>query len=216
MTWIVAILLALAGFAAIALPFRQPRASWAVLAAALAFGLAGYAMQASPGIASAPAEAASEQSEEGRLFVGLRVDLVGEERRSRSPFILMADEWVRRGRYEGATTLLRGAVSANPRDGDAWLALGNTLFLHADGQLTPASLLAYRHAEQELGGAAPAFFLGVAQIRQGEMIEAHRLWSERLAQLPGDAPGRDILAGRLAALEDLLRQVVANAGESGN
>ena len=54
MSWAVAIGLALAVFGAIAGLFRQPRAAWLVVLAALGFGLAGYATQASPGIASAP------------------------------------------------------------------------------------------------------------------------------------------------------------------
>jgi cytochrome c-type biogenesis protein CcmH len=131
MSWVVAILLALAAFAAIAGLFRQPRAAWTILFATLGFGLAGYATQASPGIASAPKQSVRAQSDEGGQFVALRKELVGESRRSRSPYILMADAWVREGRYEGAVTILRGVTRASPGDGDAWLAFGNVLFLHA-------------------------------------------------------------------------------------
>lgn len=216
MSWAIAILLALAAFAAIAVLFKQPRGSWMVVLAALALGLAGYATQASPGIASAPKRAVRADALEGPQFVSLRKELVGEERQSRSHFILMADEWVRRGRYEGAATLLRGVVSANPADGDAWLALGNALLLHADGQLTPAALYAYRHAERELpASAGPAFFLGVGLIREGKLVDAHRLWSERLASMPEGAEGRAVLAERLGVLEELLRRIVENARESG-
>lgn len=216
MTWVIVILLALAAFAAIVLLSKQLRAVWAVVLATLAFGLAGYATQASPGVASAPKQGVRAQTEEGRQFVDLRKELVGEDLRSRSHFILMADEWVRRGRYDGAATILRGVASANPRDGDAWLALGNALYLHADGQFTPAALHAYRNAEQQLpGSAAPAFFAGVGLIREGKLVEAHRLWSERLASLPEDAPGREALVQRLGVLEELLRRIVENAEQSG-
>lgn len=215
MSWIVAIALALAAFAAIALLFRLPRASWMVVLAALGFGLAGYAIQASPNLAGAPKQGFRAASEEGRQFVDFRKEVVGEDWRSRSPYMLMADEWVRRGRYQGAVTILNGIVRANPRDGDAWLALGNALLLHADGQVTPATLHAWRMAEQALpGSAAPIVFQGAGMLREGRLIETHRLWSERLAAMPEDAPGRAMLAGRLAALEQLLRQIVAESGQA--
>jgi cytochrome c-type biogenesis protein CcmH len=215
MTWLVAILLALAAFAVIVRLFKQPRASWTIVLAALTFGLAGYATQASPDIAAAPKQSVRAKSEEGRQYVELRKEIVGEDARSRSPYILMADEWVRRGRYDGAATVLRGVVTDNPRDGDAWLALGIALYLHADRQFTPASLEAYRQAERAMpDNAGPAFFLGVGLLRQRQYIETHRLWSERVASMPEGAPGREALAQRLGALEEMLRQLVANAGKT--
>jgi cytochrome c-type biogenesis protein CcmH len=216
MTWLVAVLLALAAFAVIAWPFKQPRAAWTIVLAALTFGLAGYATQASPDVPSAPKAGVPQKSEEGAQFVELRKQIVGESRRSRSPYMIMADAWVREGKFEGAVTILSGVARANPQDGDAWLALGNALFLHADGRFTPAALEAYRRAEHAMPeNAGPAFFVGVGLIRDNKLIEAHRLWSERVASMPEGAPGREPLAQRLAVLEQVLRQIVANAGESG-
>src|SRR5690606_26137830 len=85
MTWLVAILLALAAFAAIAGPFKQARPAWALALMPLAFGLAGYATQAAPKIAGAPKQGVRVQSDEGGQFVELPKELVGESRRSRSP-----------------------------------------------------------------------------------------------------------------------------------
>jgi cytochrome c-type biogenesis protein CcmH len=178
--------------------------------------LAGYATQASPDIAAAPKQGVRAKSDEGAQFVALRKEMVGESRRSRSPYVVMADAWVRQGRYEGAVTMLRGVTRSSPHDGDAWLALGNALFLHADGRFTPAALEAYRHAEHAMPeNAGPAFFVGVGLIRESKLIEAHRLWSERLASMPEGAPGREALARRLGVLEQLLRRIVAETGETG-
>ena len=55
MSWIFAIGLALACFAAVVFAFRTPRTLWTSVLAALALGLAGFAFQASPGLPSAPA-----------------------------------------------------------------------------------------------------------------------------------------------------------------
>lgn len=54
MTWLAAVLLALAAFAVITWAFKAPRSGWEAVAAALVAGLAGYAMQASPSIPAAP------------------------------------------------------------------------------------------------------------------------------------------------------------------
>lgn len=214
MTWLVAIVLAAVVFAAVIFLFNLPRASWLAVLSALGFGLAGYATQATPNLAAAPARATVAASQEGALFVELRRALVGMRDRSGSSYILMSDEWVRRGDYQGAVTLLRGVVSNNQRDGDAWLALANALYLHADGTMTPAGAMAYRRADEELPGSlAPAFFIGATMIREGRLIDAHQLWTERLAQAPEDAPAREIVEQRLVALEQLMRGLVANAGQ---
>jgi cytochrome c-type biogenesis protein CcmH len=216
MSWPIAILLALAAFGAVASLSGQPRAVWTVVLAALGFGLAGYALQASPNLAAAPKQSVREQTQEGAQFVALRAALIGEDHRSRSPYILMGDEWVRRGKYEGAATILRGIVHSNSGDGDAWLALANALLLQADGQFTPAALQSYRMAEQALpDSAAPPFFLGVGLIREGKLIEAHRMWSERVATLPEGSPGRELLAERLGALEQLMQQIVQESSATG-
>ncbi len=51
-------LLALVAFAIAVFTFRLPRALWTSLAAALVFGLAGYATQASTNVPSSPTAAA--------------------------------------------------------------------------------------------------------------------------------------------------------------
>ena len=213
MSWLLAIGLALLAFAAMAVPFRLPRKSWLILLAALTFGLAGYAIQASPGLEGAPKDSRSSQPVDNEQLVNLRTNLVGARNRSRSNYIFMADAWVREGRYEGAVTLLRGVIHNNPRDGDAWLSMAIALQLHADGRLTPASEHAFVAAMEHLPqSAGPALFLGATLIAQGDvdgLIAAHRLWSSQLEVLPENAVGRPLLEQRLADLEQLLQQSVA-------
>src|SRR5688500_9843482 len=63
MTWLLAIVLALAAFALGAFVLGVARRGWTTFAAALALGLAGYALQASPGLPGAPAANAREQAQ---------------------------------------------------------------------------------------------------------------------------------------------------------
>ena len=213
MSWLVAILLALICFAAFVLVFRVPGRVWSAILAALMVGLAGYGLQASPNVKAAPKAGGEELAGEGDRVVALRKQLVGDDDRSNSDFIITADALVRHGQYDNAANLLTEVVQKNPRDGEAWLAMANALAFHADGALTPAALLAYRRAaEVSPRSAGPAFFVGLALIRQGRLIDGRQLWARQLEQMPEGAPGRDILAQRLADLDGLLTKIANSKG----
>ena len=62
MTWLAVIALAAVVFAIAAFGFGLFRGLWSSLAAALGFGLAGYAMQASPDLPAAPKSAIADSS----------------------------------------------------------------------------------------------------------------------------------------------------------
>lgn len=205
MSWVVTIALAVAAFALAVVVMGVARNLWTSLVAALAFGLAGYALQASPGLPAAPKSAQVESDELAVQIVELRRQMVGEEQRSRNALVLTADAYARKGQYVDAAELLSGATEDNPQDFDAWLALGNALSEHADGALTPASLYAYRKAA-ELGGGhpAPGYFLGVSLIQQGRMMEARQVWRDALAAAPDEAVGKAVLAESVLRLESAL------------
>lgn len=214
MSWLAVIALALAAFALAVLAFRLARQLWTSLLAALAFGLAGYAMQANPGIPSAP-RATADAAGPVMDVVAARQELIGNGERSRAPLLLTADAMARRGRYGDATALINGATAANPRDFEAWLAQGIALTEHADGVLTAPALFALRRAAalrpQHPG---PGYFLGLAMIRQGQLPEARQVWAQTLAAAPADAAGRAALAERLARLDQLLGMLEAGQGQA--
>ena len=216
MSWIIAIVLAAACFGVFAFLLKLPRKSWAAVLAALALGLAGYALQGSPDLPGAPGQPRADKAEEGGAIVEMRQQLVGPSDKSRNPLVLTADALVRRGQFSNAAVLLRGAVHDNPKDAEAWLALGNALTFQADGMLTPAALLSYRRAAQlSPDSAGPAFFVGWALIRQGKLIEGREVWAGRLESMPKDAPGRDVLEKRLEGYDQILRKLVEEAQKSG-
>ncbi len=205
MTWVAAVLLALLAFAIAAAVFRVGKPLWTSLAAALAFGLAGYALQASPNLPSAPKEARAEQAVGEFDIVEARREFIAVRERSSASNLITADAYARRGRYVEAAQLLAGLTSANPQDFEAWVAQGNALVEHADGALTAPALYAYRQAaELKPAHIAPGYFLGVALIRQGRLMEARQIWMETLANAGEDAEGRAGLEERLARLDGML------------
>lgn len=216
MSWIMAIILAIAAFAVAVVAFRLPRMTWASLAAALVFGLAGYTLQASPDLAGAPASLSrTAYTDEWQLTDARRL-LVGDEYRSRSNWLITADGFAARGRFSDAAGFLRIAVEENPGDVEAWLALGNVLTEQADGVLTQASVYAYREASVLApANPAPGYFLGLALIRQGRMMEARNVWRGALEQMGEEGTeAQAFMAERTGRLETMLAQAGAiPAGE---
>jgi len=115
MTWALAIMLALAAFAAAVLAFRVERRGWTTIAAALALGLAGYALQASPGVPGAPAATAAQAGEAGWALIDERREMFAIGDRSTSNRLIIADGYARRGQFADAAAILRGALADNPR-----------------------------------------------------------------------------------------------------
>jgi len=209
-SWFFVLALALAAFALAAWSFGLERKLWTTLLAALAFGLAGYAFQASPDLAGAPARSVRDNAPGQQDIVAARQEMVPDRFRSGSDKVLIADALARRGQFANAAALLRAATEDRATDSEAWVALGNTLVEHAEGALTPAALYAYRRASAAAPqNPAPGYFLGLAMIREGRILEARQAWSATLAATLGNSPPRALLAERLARLDALLVQAGA-------
>lgn len=220
MTWAIALLVAVAAFGVAVLVFRLPRATWTSLAAALVFGLAGYTLQASPAIPGAPRADTQERYVDEWEVLPSRQLLVASDEKSRNPMLITGDAFARNGQFEDASVFYRNIVIQSPQDFEAWVALGNALVEQADGNLTQASVYAFRQANLlRPASPAPGYFLGLSLIRQGRMMEARSVWRESLDGMTpaGAAPGADapadearaFLADRLVRLETMLLQVGA-------
>ncbi len=205
MTFIPILLLAAAAFAFAVVALRLPRSAWALMGAALLFGLTGYALQGSPGQAGSPKIATSDLASEAEELVEARRAIYGPAPPSR--FVTVADGFARRGQFADAAGILRASVDKNPNDPEAWLALANALVEQADGQITPAAAFAYDRAERaDPGQPGPGFFLGVALIRSGRLMQARALWADMLDKAPAGAAWRDGLKERLDRLDVLIAQ----------
>ncbi|MBX7456936.1 tetratricopeptide repeat protein [Qipengyuania sp. 1NDH17] len=216
MSWIPVIALAIVSFAAAVFLIGVKKGGWALLGATLLFGLTGYALQGTPGLPAAPGTATEKQAVDGELLVNARREYFSDPQLP-SRWIITGDGYARRGNFAQAAGFYRSATEENPRDLEAWLALGIALVEHADGRLTPAALLAFERAQQldEANGGA-RYFLGMSWLRSGEAGRTVELWREALANAPEDAEWRESLALRLLRLEALLASdQPASAGQDG-
>ncbi|WP_374405262.1 cytochrome C biosynthesis protein [Pelagerythrobacter sp.] len=204
MSWLPAILLAAAVFAVAAFALRLPRAGWPAFGAALLFGLAGYAFQGRPDLPAAPRSAAPQASESGAAMIEARRELF-DAAIPASNFVIVADGFARRGQYADAAQILGGEVAENPRNAEAWVALGNALVEHAEGNLTPAAIYAYAQGEEAAPGhpAAP-YFLGIALLRAGRPQDTSAIWRQTIDAAPEDAEWVEPMRQRLERLDALI------------
>lgn len=205
MGWVLAIGLALAAFAALVLVFKAPRKGWEAIVAALLFGLAGFAFQARPAQPGAPKEAAEASGQSGAALVEARHQLSQGGAISGDRLLITADALARNGAFGDAASLAMGAAEKDPQSTDAWLAVANNLVAHAEGNLTPAALYAFRRAGQaDPKHPGPPFFLGLALAQNGQLEQGRAIWADLLARSPQDAPWRKDLEARLGELDQFI------------
>lgn len=211
--WLAVLALALAAFALAAFLLRLPREGLTLFGAVLVFGLAGYAWQGSPGLASAPKAPASDVSSQGEAMVEGRAALF--DRTAPPPdYLLTSDAFARRGRFDEAAGLLRRGLEENPRDLESWLALGMALVGHADGFVTPAAVQAFGRA-RAIDPAHPGadYFLGFAYLQSGEVRAARNVWAGLIERSPPDAPWREGLEAEVARLDDMIARAPMLQGQ---
>lgn len=207
MTWVVVAGLALAVFLVLVVVLKAPPSGWEAIGAALLVGIAGYAFQASPGLPGAPKPPAQTLASDPAALVEARGQVVERGIPTTNRWIVIADAMARNGQYANAAQVLLGAVEDDPKDAEAWLALGNALLAHSDGFLTPASLHAYRQAEAAAPKSpGPPYFLGLALAQSGRFGEARAMWGDLLERSAPDAPWREDLQMRLQRLDELIAQ----------
>lgn len=209
MIWVAILLLAGAGIVLAVKLLDLPRSALALLAATMALGLAGYALQGSPGLPGAATPPRSPAPQSAEVLIAARRAMFGDVVPP-SRYVALADGFARKGQTADAAGFLRLATAQNRRDAEAWVALGNVLVAHAGGALTPPAEEAFaRGARLAPASPAPAYFRGFARLQMGEAPEAAALWQEALAKVPANAPYRPIIAGQLTQLEEAIRRTQA-------
>lgn len=167
----------------------------------LALCLAALAWLAWPGLLRPTADPGAAPFAGGGALVGARQSLLEGRPVNTNRWIVIADAMARRGRYADAAEILLGAVEADPRDPQAWLALGDALYAHAGGHLSPAAMLAYDRADRAgLAEGAPLPLTGLAMERSGRAEQAGMWWRRYLANPAASAPARAAVRARLGDL----------------
>lgn len=179
----------------------MPRSAFEPVAAALLLGLAGYALQGSPGQPGHPVQADDSTSRANEAEIAVRKEM-GQQRFGNGPSWLMAaDGAMRAGSPIAAVTFIRSGLKQNPRDPDLWVGLGNALVVHSGGMVSPAAIFAFQKAaEISPEHPGPPFFMGLALAQSGQFVQARAIWSELLKRAPADAPWKADLEQRLARL----------------
>jgi cytochrome c-type biogenesis protein CcmH len=171
-------------------------------AAALLFGVAGYAWQGSPGKPGDPTPPKTDAAQPDSDFAKERAQVMGRFGNS-AQWLDFADALHRMNRDRAAVTALKTALTEHPNDPDLWVGLGNALVIHGGGLVTPAARLAFeRAAKIAPEHPGPPFFMGLAYAQAGQPEKAVALWQELLAKASPNAPWRADLEQRLAQLQD--------------
>ena len=204
MTWVLIVLVAAAVFAALVKLLKLPRNGWEWAGAALLLGLAGYALQGSPGQAGAPKPPVENPGTADAALIAQR-QAMGSAFGSGQSWLVVADGLSRQGQYGAAAQVLRTGVHQNPKDADLWVALGNALVGHGDGFISPAAQFAFQRAATiSPTHPGPPFFMGLALAQSGRLAEARAIWARLLEQAPKEASYRADLESRLARLDAMI------------
>lgn len=206
MTWVAILVIALVVLGLMILVLKLPRTGWEVTAAALLFGISGYALQGHPGQPGAPQAPIENAKLADQTLIKERQQMGSAFGQGQS-WLILADALTRQGQYGAAADVLRSAIAKSPQDADLWVALGNALVGHTDGVITPAAQFAFQKAANIAPDhPGPPFFMGLALAQTGRLAEARALWAELLARSAADAPYRADLEARLQRLDSIIAE----------
>lgn len=204
MGWIIVIALAALVMAGMILIGRAPRMSWEIIAAALLFGIAGYAWQGRPDLPGSPRKA-SELAAPFDESLANRRRTLSDRYGPGVKWLVLSDGIARQGKTREAANVLRSGLREAPDDAGLWVGLGNALVSHGQGIVSPAADYAYRRAALlEPDGPAAPYFHGLALARSGDLEGARKLWSPLVDTLPEDAPLRREVTRDLALIDRAL------------
>jgi tetratricopeptide (TPR) repeat protein len=188
-----------------------PRKLWTIAATALTLGAAGYAWQGSPGLAGRPVVAAEKRGEIDPEVIDIRDAMFGRFNFTWGSF-MRADAMTRVGAPDTAVRAMILTTRQAPGDAGAWMWLGIKLADNDGNQVSPAAKFAFERALQLAPQhPGPAFFYGLALIREGKFAEARPWWAKAVELAPAKASYRDRLLVRLFLLDRFLEAQAAQA-----
>ena len=107
----------------------------------------------------------------------------------------------RMGNDAYAAGFMHAAVEKYPRNPDLWIGYAHALFILADGNMSPAIMLALDRA-QALNPTSPAprYFRGLMSLERGDFLSAEQQWRMLYEMLPPSSPWHEPLGKRVAML----------------
>jgi cytochrome c-type biogenesis protein CcmH len=104
----------------------------------------------------------------------------------------------------GAVRALRRAVKVAPERGDLWEMLGEALVLQAGGDVDNDARDAFAEAlKRDPANIGAQFYLGRAEITDGDRAKGLAIWRRLLASMPAGEPRRSVLQSAIAEAEAL-------------
>jgi cytochrome c-type biogenesis protein CcmH len=180
---------------------RLPKGGLELVGAALFLAVAGYAWQGSPGLSgkpTAPPASAKLPDSEATVARQKMLSQVGGD----SDVLRGADGLQSQGLNLYAIAVIKTALEKRPNSADLWVGLGNALVIHGEGQMSPASELAFnRAAAISPDHPGPPFFMGLAYAQAGQLDRAESVWRGLLDRAPPNASFRPELEQRLIEIE---------------
>ena len=197
------------GAAGLLLALGVRRGMWSMIGATLMIGAIGYAVQGSPALPGYPVKADAQGIAIDPGVVELRGAIFGRYG-DNATYLTASDALQGAGASESAARLLLGAIRHKGGDPALWTELGTVIATHDGGYVSPAALLAFRHASALAPTSpGPPLFEGLAYARAGDFARVRPLWARELALTPKDAPYRAGIVMRLGLLDRYLAMMQA-------
>ncbi|RYE00497.1 MAG: cytochrome C biogenesis protein [Sphingomonadales bacterium] len=180
---------------------KLPKGGLEMVGAVLFLAVAGYAWQGSPGLSGKPTpppESSKVPDSEFNIERQKMFSKIGGD----SDVLRSADGLQAQGLNLYAIAIIKTALEKRPNSADLWVGLGNALVIHGQGQMSPASELAFnRAAAISPDHPGPPFFMGLAYAQAGQFDRAESVWRGLLDRAPPNASFRPELEQRLIEIE---------------
>lgn len=124
---------------------------------------------------------------------------------------ILAPVYLRMGRFDDAARAWANAIRTLGSSPIRETAHGEALVFAAKGKVTPAAAKAFERAlKLDPKFAQARFYTGLEASQSGKPAEAHRIWSELVADAPKGARWAATIRGRIAELEKQNPQLAAS------
>ncbi len=203
--WLPILVVAAFVFVGVLMAVPSRKRLWPVVAAATVLGLAGYAWQGSPELASAPAQPIAAEIKAADALLQMRADMDSNYGIAKQ-WLITADSFARSGRYSYSAAFIQAGLREHPKNGDLWAGLGLVLLLAGDGQMSPPAKMAFANARKFSPlNRAPDYFSGLVELFEGRPARTVEIWQRLVDGAPDKAIWRPKLESQLAGLKTMLQ-----------